>query len=225
VCRFWGYDFALKEDEDSESLQQGASTNTSLWLTRDIGAHTAHTRFMAQTRACGAANTCMLLMHAAPCQHVPAVQQQCCNGGDGAEMRIRARMLQRCCWHSNCCNCAAGTPLPEFKLDEKRFEYSEMSSLLGKAFLFYEAQRSGKLPEDNKIPWRGDTYIYDGSDRIPPVDLSGGWYDAGPSAHRCASVTRACPATAHSCIPSAPWGTCMAACCRGRGGWWSSATA
>jgi hypothetical protein len=37
--------------------------------------------------------------------------------------------------------------------------------------LFYAAQRSGKLPADNPIPWRGDSHLDD-----PVV---GGWYDAG----------------------------------------------
>ncbi|KAG0173021.1 hypothetical protein DFQ29_008135 [Apophysomyces sp. BC1021] len=43
--------------------------------------------------------------------------------------------------------------------------------------LFYEAQRSGKLPENNRIPWRSDSCLMDGSDQN--VDLVGGYYDAG----------------------------------------------
>ncbi len=46
-----------------------------------------------------------------------------------------------------------------------------------KSFLFYEAQRSGKLPGDNRIPWRGDSALNDGAD--VGVDLTGGYYDAG----------------------------------------------
>ncbi|XP_067947684.1 uncharacterized protein [Watersipora subatra] len=45
------------------------------------------------------------------------------------------------------------------------------------SFLFYEAQRSGVLPADNRIPWRGDSSENDGSD--VGLDLSGGWHDAG----------------------------------------------
>jgi hypothetical protein len=41
--------------------------------------------------------------------------------------------------------------------------------------LFYEAQRSGRLPPDNRIPWRGDSALDDGKDN--DVDLSGGWFD------------------------------------------------
>lgn len=40
--------------------------------------------------------------------------------------------------------------------------------------LFYEAQRSGAIP-DAKVPWRGDSALSDGSDN--GLDLSGGWYD------------------------------------------------
>ncbi|KAK4008784.1 endoglucanase F [Daphnia magna] len=47
---------------------------------------------------------------------------------------------------------------------------------LKKSILFYEAQRSGKLI-NNRIDWRGDTFLNDGSD--VGVDLSGGYFDAG----------------------------------------------
>lgn len=43
--------------------------------------------------------------------------------------------------------------------------------------LFYEAQRSGKLPANNRVPWRGDSAMGDGKD--VGLDLTGGWYDAG----------------------------------------------
>jgi len=42
---------------------------------------------------------------------------------------------------------------------------------LGKSILFYDAQRSGKLPANNPIPWRGDSAMGD--------CVTGGWYDAG----------------------------------------------
>ena len=63
-------------------------------------------------------------------------------------------------------------------LDTELFEF-RLEPLLGKSWLFYEAQRSGKLPPDNRIRWRGDSYEKDGSEHVPPVDLEGGWYDAG----------------------------------------------
>jgi endoglucanase len=54
------------------------------------------------------------------------------------------------------------------------FNYAEA---LQKSILFYEAQQSGKLPAWNRVSWRGDSRLNDGSD--VGLDLSGGWYDAG----------------------------------------------
>ncbi|MEO0012132.1 MAG: hypothetical protein RLZZ535_521 [Cyanobacteriota bacterium] len=48
---------------------------------------------------------------------------------------------------------------------------------LQKSILFYEAQQTGKLPEWNRFPWRGDSTPKDGMD--VGLDLSGGWVDAG----------------------------------------------
>ncbi|KAF9106087.1 hypothetical protein BGX29_010549 [Mortierella sp. GBA35] len=44
-------------------------------------------------------------------------------------------------------------------------------------FVFYEAQRSGKLPADQRVTWRNDSALNDGRD--VGLDLSGGYYDAG----------------------------------------------
>ena len=57
---------------------------------------------------------------------------------------------------------------------QPKFNYAEA---LQKSFLFYEAQRAGELPEDNRIPWRGDSTLTDGKD--VGRDLSGGYFDAG----------------------------------------------
>ncbi|PWN52105.1 putative family 9 glycosyl hydrolase [Violaceomyces palustris] len=54
---------------------------------------------------------------------------------------------------------------------------AQYSNLLGDALWFYEAQRSGKLPSDNRVSWRNDSALQDGSDN--GLDLSGGYYDAG----------------------------------------------
>lgn len=56
--------------------------------------------------------------------------------------------------------------------------------------MFYEAQRSGKLPKDNRIPWRGDSGLKDGCD--VGHDLTGGWYDGkdNETLHKANSVTR-----------------------------------
>lgn len=47
------------------------------------------------------------------------------------------------------------------------------------SLLFYEAQRSGKLPEDNRIKWRGDSMLNDGHD--VGHDLTGGYFDGKSS--------------------------------------------
>ncbi|XVF44542.1 hypothetical protein PTKIN_Ptkin02bG0132900 [Pterospermum kingtungense] len=54
------------------------------------------------------------------------------------------------------------------------FNYGEA---LDKTFMFFEAQRSGKLPLDQRGKWRGDSGLKDGS--LQSVDLEGGYYDAG----------------------------------------------
>ena len=45
------------------------------------------------------------------------------------------------------------------------------------SLLFYEAQRSGKLPTNNRIYWRHDSMLDAGYD--VDLDLTGGYYDAG----------------------------------------------
>ncbi|XP_027916175.1 endoglucanase 8-like [Vigna unguiculata] len=48
---------------------------------------------------------------------------------------------------------------------------------LRKSILFFEGQRSGKLPADQRLRWRRDSAMHDGA--TAGVDLSGGYYDAG----------------------------------------------
>ncbi|KAJ4775876.1 Endoglucanase [Rhynchospora pubera] len=48
---------------------------------------------------------------------------------------------------------------------------------LSKSILFFEGQRSGKLPSSQRMKWRGDSGLSDGS--AMNVDLVGGYYDAG----------------------------------------------
>ncbi|MFS7944276.1 putative cellulase [Helianthus anomalus] len=76
------------------------------------------------------------------------------------------------------------------------FDYMQA---LDKSLLFFEAQRSGKLPWNQRVKWRGDSGLYDGyqqralclvemdmigwfrwwHDDTPVVNLVGGYYDAG----------------------------------------------
>ncbi|XP_057961322.1 endoglucanase 8 [Malania oleifera] len=48
---------------------------------------------------------------------------------------------------------------------------------LRKSILFFEGQRSGKLPPDQRLKWRRDSALHDGA--TAGVDLTGGYYDAG----------------------------------------------
>ncbi|XP_028774859.1 endoglucanase 6 [Neltuma alba] len=48
---------------------------------------------------------------------------------------------------------------------------------LSKSILFYEAQRSGILPHNQRVSWRGHSGLHDG--KASGVDLVGGYYDAG----------------------------------------------
>lgn len=54
------------------------------------------------------------------------------------------------------------------------YNYAEV---LQKSLWFYDAQRGGDLPDDFRVPWRGDSALGDGSDVL--LDLTGGFYDAG----------------------------------------------
>ncbi|KAL6839634.1 hypothetical protein ACP4OV_030573 [Aristida adscensionis] len=48
---------------------------------------------------------------------------------------------------------------------------------LHKSILFFEGQRSGRLPPDQRLRWRQDSALHDGA--AAGVDLTGGYYDAG----------------------------------------------
>ncbi|CAA6666671.1 unnamed protein product [Spirodela intermedia] len=54
------------------------------------------------------------------------------------------------------------------------FNYADA---LEKSILFFEGQRSGKLPPGQRLSWRGDSGMSDGASNH--VDLVGGYYDAG----------------------------------------------
>ncbi|MBB3698905.1 glycoside hydrolase family 9 protein [Flammeovirga yaeyamensis] len=57
------------------------------------------------------------------------------------------------------------------------FAQHRYGEALQKSIFFYEAQQSGKLPDWNRVTWRDDSALADGSD--VGLDLTGGWYDAG----------------------------------------------
>ncbi|KAH7276275.1 hypothetical protein KP509_39G000600 [Ceratopteris richardii] len=55
--------------------------------------------------------------------------------------------------------------------------YFNYADALHKNLLYFEAQRSGKLPANQRVQWRGDSAVDDG--KTQGVDLQGGYYDAG----------------------------------------------
>lgn len=59
-------------------------------------------------------------------------------------------------------------------LTQSQFNYAEV---LQKALFFFDAQRSGKLPNGFCIEWRGDSALEDGKDA--DIDLTDGYYDSG----------------------------------------------
>ncbi|KEH40907.1 putative cellulase [Medicago truncatula] len=54
---------------------------------------------------------------------------------------------------------------------------ADYGTALTKSLLFFEGQRSGVLPSNQRVTWRGDSALKDGQDA--GIDLVGGYYDAG----------------------------------------------
>ncbi|KAK8724409.1 hypothetical protein OTU49_011058, partial [Cherax quadricarinatus] len=69
---------------------------------------------------------------------------------------------------------SADIPNPCASTGMSPYDYSQALCM---SYVFYEAQRSGKLPGDQRVTWRGDSALNDGSD--VGHDLTGGYYDAG----------------------------------------------
>ncbi|CAN4077471.1 unnamed protein product [Withania somnifera] len=57
------------------------------------------------------------------------------------------------------------------------FTSQDYSHALENSILFFEGQRSGKLPANQRLKWRGNSGLFDGSGSH--VDLVGGYYDTG----------------------------------------------
>ncbi|GAB2224685.1 hypothetical protein Droror1_Dr00005451 [Drosera rotundifolia] len=60
---------------------------------------------------------------------------------------------------------------------EFAFAGHDYGQALSKGILFYEAQRSGYLPGNQRVTWRSNSGLQDG--KTSGVDLVGGYYDAG----------------------------------------------
>ncbi|GMH23596.1 hypothetical protein Nepgr_025439 [Nepenthes gracilis] len=63
------------------------------------------------------------------------------------------------------------------QFSDSAFCYHDYRDALSKSILFFEGQRSGFLPQDQRMAWRADSGLRDGAER--GVDLTGGYYDAG----------------------------------------------
>nr|WGM81782.1 GH9 [Procambarus clarkii] len=76
------------------------------------------------------------------------------------------------------CDATFTTPSPmENPCAETGMTPYDYSQVLCMSYVFYEAQRSGPLPADQRVTWRFDSALDDGSD--VGHDLTGGYYDAG----------------------------------------------
>ncbi|XAR63661.1 Cellulase [Bertholletia excelsa] len=62
-------------------------------------------------------------------------------------------------------------------LTPSTFAGHDYADALHKSILFFEGQRSGRLPPDQRVRWRRDSALHDGA--TFGVDLTGGYYDAG----------------------------------------------
>ncbi|KAM3282000.1 hypothetical protein P3S67_027647 [Capsicum chacoense] len=54
----------------------------------------------------------------------------------------------------------------------------DYGTALTKSLLYYEAQRSGKLPSNQRVQWRGDSALQDGKDEEcewVSFQFMGGW--------------------------------------------------
>ncbi|KAH6778742.1 glycosyl hydrolase 9B13 [Perilla frutescens var. hirtella] len=64
-----------------------------------------------------------------------------------------------------------------FSSSSSAFTTQDYANALEKSILFFEGQRSGKLPPSQRLTWKADSALSDGSGYH--VDLVGGYYDAG----------------------------------------------
>ncbi|KAI9032464.1 Six-hairpin glycosidase-like protein [Hyaloraphidium curvatum] len=88
--------------------------------------------------------------------------KRCRGGGAGFARASLLAVLAACLPHFRAASAQAASP---------------WAPLLSASLYYYEAQRAGRLPPGNRVPWRGDSALTDGQDI--GVDLSGGYFDAG----------------------------------------------
>jgi hypothetical protein len=74
-------------------------------------------------------------------------------------------------------NPTGSTPTWPAELREPADGKYDYGAVLRASLLFYEAQRAGKLPSNNRISWRSDSMLMDKAQN--GEDLTGGYFDAG----------------------------------------------
>jgi hypothetical protein len=72
-----------------------------------------------------------------------------------------------------------------------------LEELIGKIFLFYEAQETGTIRPANRVSWKGNSYL---DDKHKGRSLAGGWFDGGGM--RCFRVLKVWTCTKMSFLMS-----------------------
>ncbi|CAM9003797.1 unnamed protein product [Rhodiola kirilowii] len=65
----------------------------------------------------------------------------------------------------------------DFQLETRSFTNADYKTAIANAILFFDGQRSGKLPSNQRVKWRANSALSDG--KSENVNLVGGYYDAG----------------------------------------------
>lgn len=92
-------------------------------------------------------------------------------------LRSFTLLLLLSCFSASLFLCNAYYPLRHRHQHRPRFASHNYRDALTKSILFFEGQRSGRLPRSQRVTWRRDSGLSDGS--AANVDLVGGYYDAG----------------------------------------------
>ena len=79
------------------------------------------------------------------------------------------------------------------EVEEEEEAAVDYGAALSKSLLYFEAQRSGRLPHNQRVRWRGHSGLTDGLQQ--GVDLISGYYDAGDH------VKFSLPRSSEACAP------------------------
>eukprot|EP00002_Diphylleia_rotans_P007634 TRINITY_DN17294_c0_g1_i1.p1 TRINITY_DN17294_c0_g1~~TRINITY_DN17294_c0_g1_i1.p1 ORF type:complete len:548 (-),score=113.39 TRINITY_DN17294_c0_g1_i1:66-1709(-) len=116
---------------------------------------------------------------------------------DQAAYLLQQSILRQACYNPHAFALPAGMNCTELAAPTEQepmtAAYNYALALQHTTF-FYEAQRSGKLPSNNRVSWRGDSFMDDGRDI--GKDLTGGWFDAGDRVKSTQTISFAATALA-----------------------------